>query len=311
MAPSLATREHRIELVFRVDDNLSNFLVDQWCCRRSALSAPLNSMSMSWNCIWTVVSAHVRPVGWKKWKLPYSYYYYYYYFCWCWQSCCCVATTVFFFLFILFLIYWVTIAVEDEDEDTWCADDATHFFVLIVHCVFHQQFRGRKCSWKFNYPFSSRSHTKQICRKKWNKKTKQKPNWRPNLEPDFTCIIISFIFDLMPVSFFLLFFVLVIVAGLLCRYIFLFGRRCTSNAKRMERAKEIEMQFVRVCDQMQDGANRRIDDCWQLVLVKRIRHDVWSLACLFFCFHYHYVVIFDEMTRKWRKMGPNTTWIHV
>lgn len=113
---------HRTELVFRVDDNLSNFLVDRWCCRWTARSV---RNSINTNCIWTVVSAHVDHLGGKKWKLPY------------WDlygsfghqiiiiillllllSVLALYVVVSFAVVVFISYYWVTIAIEDKD--TWC-----------------------------------------------------------------------------------------------------------------------------------------------------------------------------------------------
>lgn len=102
---------HRTELVFRVDDNLSNFLVDQWCCRR-----PVRRNSMSTNYIRVYVDgcqrsaqcAHVGQLGGKKWKLPY-------WDCFfivgiiviivsgrcCWCCCCRCLFSIHFFCYII------------------------------------------------------------------------------------------------------------------------------------------------------------------------------------------------------------------
>lgn len=157
-----------------------------------------------------------------------------------------------FFYSFLLLYYWVTIAVEDED--TWCQHHShrlrrrrprsLRFFVWLYGAafVFHQQFRGRKCSWKFNYHFLSAALTRNR-----NRKKKNKTKLETESGADFTCII-SFIFDLR--FFFRAYYYCwsCLVWSDLVFCVFLFGRRCTSNAKRMERAKEIEMQFVCACD---------------------------------------------------------------
>lgn len=164
---------------------------------------------------------------------------------------------------------------------------------IVFVYVFHQRrIRGRKCSWKFNYHFLSQSHTKiykeNRRRRRWrwriSREIKQRKN-RLGTESgaDFTCII-SFIFDLF-------------FSWCYCCWsfvLFLFGRRCRSNAKRMERAKEIEMQFVCACDQMHDGVNHLIGAAFRA----RREHTAWHArtACrgkmyLYFSFVFSFVFI--------------------
>lgn len=149
---------HRTELVFCVDDNLSNFLVDQWSCRRSARRNSIRSTKRIWT---VVVSAHCarQPFGWKKVKAS--------------------LLRLYLLLLLLFIHYWVTIAVEGEY--TCCQLVFSTFLCFINNFV-------EENSWKFNYHFSKPvvSHENET----------DKTKLETESGADFTCIIISFIFDL-------------------------------------------------------------------------------------------------------------------